>query len=619
MKAIRTLTFLVVGVPQVALFSGDLYGQEIVRWGGVPPAGIPEGFRLTSFTWEESTHLSGASTFQLGMDSDGIRVREIDRGLNLAPHGQLLGKAKREIFDGDPETTWRDFGFTCAALVCGEGACAKCDDIYYPRAAYAVDLGALYPVDRVVIISGLNEPSVALRDFAIHLSPNLPSKDCCPVLRPFVAEVRDNREQVREVHLPGLQPVRILQIAVGEREEGWEINDIQVFGNGFVESATYVSNIVEFDGPVAWGQLRWAGFQGEGSRVVVQTRTGSDADPELYWRFTGRGSDRVQVTREEYEGLRVGEIAGTTYNTSHWSFWSAPYDFADSSGTQVVSPAPKRYFQFRVEFLSGEEGGELSHLELQTWPPVASGLVGEIWPVDASVGEWREYTFSVQPTIAAGDAGFDRLEIRSSALLGDVRDIRVGDAAVAWKQEVAEPHRLVIGLPHLQPSDSGVLIQVDFDAQVLRYGSTFDGTVWISDRTPLTPQRVNPGDATGDFEGNRISVTTSVRAEELLRVSIQPSVLTPNGDGVNDSALLTYEIFEVISEPIVRVGIFDLAGSRVRRIHEGTNGIGRYERRFDGRDDEGALLPPGIYLARVELSTDASGSTESIEVIYLAY
>ena len=90
-----------------------------------------------------------------------------------------------------------------------------------------------------------------------------------------------------------------MQIAVGEREEGWEINDIQVFGNGFVREATYVSNIIEFEGPVAWGQLRWAGFQGEGARVMVQTRTGSDPDPELYWRFTGRASDRVEVTREE--------------------------------------------------------------------------------------------------------------------------------------------------------------------------------------------------------------------------------------------------------------------------------------------------------------------------------
>ena len=614
-----------VGVPRVTLFSVDLHAQEVVRWGDSPTPAAPEGFQVTGFTWEESTLLTGASTFQLGMDEGGIRVPEIDPLLDLALLRQPLSYSKYDaVFDGDPETTWHDLGFTCAELTAA-GPWGSCDGIYFHLATSEVDLGARYPVDRVVIMSGLNDPGLTLRDFSIHFSPELPSSErlrCCPVsapvLRPLATEVRDNREQVCEVHLPGLQPVRFMQIAVGEHEGGWEIHDIQVFGRGFVESATYVSNIIEFDRPVAWGQLRWAGFQGEGARVKVQTRTGSDPDPEVFWRFTGRGSDRVKVTREEYEDLGLGELAGTTYNHSHWSFWSAPYDFADSTGTQVVSPTPKRYFQFKVDFLSGEEGAELRHLELEAWPPVATSLVGEIWPVDSSVGEWREYTYSLRPTIVFADAGFDRLEIRSSALLGDVRDVRVGDAAVPWEQEAAEPHRLVVRLPHLQPSDSGVLVQVDFDAQVLRYGSTFDGTVWISGRVPLTPQRVNPGDATGEFEGNRVSVATSVRDEELLRVAIQPSVLTPNGDGVNDTALLTYEIFEVIGEPTVSVGIFDLGGSRVRRIQEGQNGIGRHERRFDGRDDEGGLLPPGIYLARVELATD-EGSAVSIGVIHLAY
>ena len=124
----------------------------------------------------------------------------------------------------------------------------------------------------------------------------------------------------------------------------------------------------------------------------------------------------------------------------------------------MVSPTPRRYFQFKVDFQSGEEGGELGHLEVEAWPPLATGLVGEIWPVTSSVGEWREYTYSLRPTIVAGDAGFDRLEIRSPALLGEVLAIRIGDDLVPWEQEAAEPHRLVVRLPYLQASDSGVLV-----------------------------------------------------------------------------------------------------------------------------------------------------------------
>ena len=600
----------------IALFCVTSHSQEVVRWGGSEDAEDPDGFAVTSFTWEQSSVLFGASTFQLGLDDSGIRVPELDPNFNLATLGQPLPWSRRDaVFDGDPETKWSDIGFSCKKLRNG------CDDIYASVGTYELDLGVLFPVNRIVIMSGLDDAGLTVGDFRLHFNRETPSTGlwCCGLFHPVHLDVRDNRQQVREVLLPGLEPVRFMQISVGEREEGWEIHDIQVFGRGFVEGSTYISNILEFDGPVAWGQMRWAGHRGEGARVMLQTRTGSDPDPDVYWRFSGRGSEKIEVTRSEYEGLSVGEVGGTTYDRSNWSFWSAPYDFADSSGVGVVSPGPRRYFQFRVDLIPGREGGELRHLELESWPPVASALVGEVWPVSSAVGEQRQYTYSLRPTIAAGDAGFDHLEIESLALFGDIRDVRIGDASVAWEQKAAESHRIVIGLPHLEARDSGALVEVDFDAQVLRYGSTFDGLVWFSDSAPLTPQRVNPGDATGEFEGNRVSVATSERDAGLLRVSFEKRLLTPNGDGVNDSALLTYEIFEVIGAPTVFVGIYDLAGRRVRGLHEGPEGVGRYERRFDGRDDAGQMLPPGLYLARVALSTDEAASAEHTEVLYIVY
>jgi hypothetical protein len=51
---------------------------------------------------------------------------------------------------------------------------------------------------------------------------------------------------------------------------------------------------------------------------------------------------------------------------------------------------------------------------------------------------------------------------------------------------------------------------------------------------------------------------------------------------------------------MVRVGIFDLAGRRVRTLAEGLHARGVHELLWDGRNDRGAGLPAGVYVARAD-------------------
>lgn len=50
----------------------------------------------------------------------------------------------------------------------------------------------------------------------------------------------------------------------------------------------------------------------------------------------------------------------------------------------------------------------------------------------------------------------------------------------------------------------------------------------------------------------------------------------------------------------VRLSIFDVAGRRVRALHDGPLSVGRHVLTWDGRDDSGASVPSGIYLARAQ-------------------
>lgn len=66
----------------------------------------------------------------------------------------------------------------------------------------------------------------------------------------------------------------------------------------------------------------------------------------------------------------------------------------------------------------------------------------------------------------------------------------------------------------------------------------------------------------------------------------------------------TQFVMSLAGERHVRLTLVDVTGRRVRTLHEGRLGAGRHALAWDGRDDAGAALAPGLYLARYE---DGSG------------
>jgi hypothetical protein len=54
----------------------------------------------------------------------------------------------------------------------------------------------------------------------------------------------------------------------------------------------------------------------------------------------------------------------------------------------------------------------------------------------------------------------------------------------------------------------------------------------------------------------------------------------------------------------VNVGVYDVAGRSVRVLHEGPLPSGIHERTWDGRDNEGRAVSPGVYLYRYEIAGD---------------
>ena len=73
---------------------------------------------------------------------------------------------------------------------------------------------------------------------------------------------------------------------------------------------------------------------------------------------------------------------------------------------------------------------------------------------------------------------------------------------------------------------SGAVVEIEFDARVLRYGTRFDGRVLDSLRPLDVPQSVQPGDATIHLDGDGVSIRTQAAQARLLRVEPWSAVLS---------------------------------------------------------------------------------------------
>ena len=120
------------------------------------------------------------------------------------------------------------------------------------------------------------------------------------------------------------------------------------------------------------------------------------------------------------------------------------------------------------------------------------------------------------------------------------------------------------------------------------------------------PQPIRGGDATAAVSTNSLRVlsakTGPVNAIQNLRFSTP--VLTPNGDGVNDLLQVSYSLFRLPASVPVELRAYSLDGRQVARLSFAPQASGPQHLRWDGRDEQRQLLPPGLYLLEVGLQSD---------------
>ena len=381
----------------------------------------------------------------------------------------------------------------------------------------------------------------------------------------------------------------------------------------------------------------------------------------------------ARLSRAEYQAL-PGNVRRRV--VPDLEFWSGVQ--LANNGDLINAPSGRPFIQVQVEFLSQspESATIIRNLRFEfSSPQIVDQVAGEIAPaVDVVAGRDTTFVLALKALLGPESTGFNRLQIftpaRTEAVEGLTLELDDGQvvnltSAGEGQGEIGEGEfrvlhvaddQFVVGFPTIGPADDGgdreVEVQVRFRGRVIDFRTNFAANVFLDDlgsevlrrftnngilafagteSAPDTlelflPQAVNGSDvvdfaATAELsDRNTLSVIADISAQSDNLVSnfrIDPNPFTPNGDGVNDELNVMFDVQRLLTPKPVRLEIFDLTGQRVRRIERNLSS-GGYSQQWDGRDDAGTTVPPGLYMLRISTDADDAGAarTRIISVVY---
>jgi len=355
----------------------------------------------------------------------------------------------------------------------------------------------------------------------------------------------------------------------------------------------------------------------------TESRGGSITSPN---NLNVRGDERTRLdtrgrplTLRSYNRLEKAQQAGISPDTENWEGWSAAYDLAQSSAP-MQGTQPRQFVQIRANFQSTvEAGGRLNFVQFAvSRPPMASLVLAEIAPVLATTGVATEFTYMLLPRLEAEDLGFDTIEIDTPTQAQGIDAVRYSGEEVAFEVRRLDARGFEVGVPRIDQARDGELIEVVFRCEVFKFGTLFSGRVYDSTRPQEVRQVVTPGEVVELVEGNTLSVgLTNIAGQVIGALRLVPAAFTPNGDGVNDHAIFAFKVVRLDDDGPLEVAIYDLSGRLMRQLAEQrSKTTGQYEIAWDGADEQGVRVPPGVYCALLRVAVDAGGlSAERTEVL----
>lgn len=599
-----------------------------------PELAQEEGVQFVQIDWAEANESQQGTISSLELHPDFIIPQQLDPQVNLTPlieslGGQILVLRRGFWFPPGEDAVMLDGDYLTAYLADRDYNLADVVDKAVSR-FWKFDLGARFFLQRIRFF-----PRERFKDwrfiehFRIGISEGDFLKDGTREYRAFpgsasafdfdvVHHITENTQPVVDLELPSV-PTRYLYFQGFKNVRGdWEIAEFEIYGAGFPHLANYTTNIIDLGASASLGELAWSGQHDPEAHIDLTMRSGADDDPNVYWRYTFRGNEITRfdekgklLNRQTYNQLTPSERAGLTYDAANWEVWSPPYEFGKKRGA-MQDDKPRRFVQFKADFHSTQNsGGRLEYLQFAvSVPPVATEVLAEITPSEVRAATPTSFTYKLEPKLHKDDLGFDCIEIDTPVQALGVDTVRLDGVEVDFAVTRSEQRGFAVQIPRIDVQRTGELIEVVFRAEIFQFGTLFSGRVFDSQRPYEVHQAVTPGDADRLEDSNTLSVALKGLGEKAIgALRLWPAVFTPNGDGVNDQQWIEYELVNLFGTVPVVTAVYDLSGRKVREIYRGEGVSSRFATTWDGRDAQGKILPPGLYILRLEVEADRGRAT----------
>ena len=578
-----------------------------------PPAAAAERIKIggDGLEWESNALVFNALEVTA---EGGLSPLEADPEENILPRIKELGGSAttsvrtaaarsnqilNELIDGSHTTGWRVYTDPNGAEL-------------------EVDMGAIFVLHRIRLLRGvLNDDERSLRgyEFYVNDGDSLNFVGGNPVYA-LTAQDRSHGLPELDLSFPPTQ-VRFFRLrSTGER--GFQMGDLEVFGVGVTPFAQYISQVIDLGEAANFGPMDVYSRIDGTAQAQFSTKTGFVVTDSLYFRQTGIPGELEEVTLANFDRTLDPSYAGVVReNNRDWSAWSPPY--AELVRAPLHSPDNRRYLQFQFKLLSNsllDKAVIDSVVFNYTTPALADSVIAEISPTTATLGQENEFTYHLRSVVSRGHRGFDTAIIHTP-FAARATGVRVDGVELDNFTAASDLGRLQVSFPDARITRSGQAVAVRFVSLVTVSGTEFRGEVADS-QSDAFPQRVAFGDATEEAADNTLVVSARIDDELFTGVAFSSAVITPNGDGINDRITLDYILLKATHEVEVEVVVYDLSGRPVHRLYKARDRSGPNQVSWDGRADDGTVVPPGMYLLRLEATTDAGIATQmrSIAVVY---